>query len=153
PLLPAAQAGILHPSTLLSIALPVPLSWTFSCTFTLFLALVCAFLFLRDLALDVVPALLGAAAWGLSTYVVFWDGWSVGPSTASLPLLLLGLRRLARAPGGTAILLTAVALALSVFGGHPESAFHGAAVGGAYFLWELFGADAKRRPALGGAVA
>jgi hypothetical protein len=155
PLLPAAQAGILHPSTLLSLALPLPLSWTFSCTFTLFLALLCAFLFFRDLALGVVPALLGAAAWAFSTYVVFWDGWSVGPSTASLPLLLLGLRRLARDPGGAAILLTAVALALSVFGGHPESAFHGAAVGGVWFLGELFllGGGARVRRALGGAAA
>ena len=47
----------------------------------------------------------------------------MGPSTASLPLLLLGLRRLARDPGRGAIVLTAAALVLSVFGGHPESAF------------------------------
>ena len=153
PLLPAAQAGILHPSTLLSLALPLPLSWTFSCTFTLFLALVCAFLFFRELALDVVPSLLGAAAWAFSTYVLFWIGWSVGPSTASLPLLLLGLRRLARDPGRPAILLTAAALVLSVFGGHPESAFHGAAAGGVFFLWELLGSGApplSRRRARGG---
>ncbi len=39
PLLAAAQAAIFHPSTWLGIFLPVPLSWTFSCTFTLFLAL------------------------------------------------------------------------------------------------------------------
>ncbi len=152
PLLPAAQAGILHPSTFLSLALPLALSWTFSCTFTLFLAVVCAFLFFRELALGVLPSLLGASAWALSTYVVFWDGWSVGPSTASLPLLLLGLRRLARDPGRPAILLTAVALVLSVFGGHPESAFHGAAAGGVFFLWELLDSGRRRR-ALGGALA
>ena len=137
PLLPAAQAGILHPATWLGLALPVPLSWTFSCTFTLFLALVCAFLFFRDLELTVVAALAGAVAWGFSTYVLFWVGWSVGPSTASFPLLLLGLRRLARAPGRAGIGLTAAALWLSVCGGHPESAFHCAAAGAVYFLWEL----------------
>jgi hypothetical protein len=155
PLLPAAQAGILHPSTFLSLPLPLAPSWTFSCTFTLFLALVCAFLFFRDLALGVVPSVLGAAGWAFSTYVVFWDGWSVGPSTASLPLLLLGLRRLARDPGRAAILLTAVALVLSVFGGHPESAFHGSAAAGVFFLWELFGpiGAARRRRALAGALA
>ncbi|HEY2796798.1 MAG TPA: YfhO family protein [Thermoanaerobaculia bacterium] len=153
PLLPAAQAGVFHPSTFLSLFMPLALSWTFSCTFTLFLALVCAYLFFRELTLGVLPALLGAAAWAFSTYVVFWVGWSVGPSTASLPLLLVGLRRLAREPGRAAILLTAVALALSVFGGHPESAFHGAAAGGVFFLWELFGREARRRRALGGALA
>jgi hypothetical protein len=137
PLLPAAQAGILHPATWLGLALPVPLSWTFSCTFTLFLALVCAFLFFRDLELTVVASLTGAVAWGFSTYVLFWVGWSVGPSTASFPLLLLGLRRLARSPGRPAIALTAAAFWLSVCGGHPESAFHSAAAGAVFFLWEL----------------
>lgn len=152
PLLPAAQAGILHPSTFLSLALPLAPSWTFSCTFTLFLALLSAFLFLRDLAFDEVPSLVGAVVWGFSTYVVFWDGWSVGPSTATFPLLLLGLRRLAHDPGRGAVLLTAAALALSVLGGHPESAFHGAAAAGVFFVWELFGVRAVRR-ALGGALA
>ena len=52
------------------------------------------------------------------------------------------------------MLLTAVALALSIFGGHPESAFHGAAAGAAFFLWELFGDDGGRvRSALAGALA
>jgi hypothetical protein len=153
PLLAAAQAGVLHPSTILSLPLPLATSWTFSCTFTLFLALVCGFLLCRDLALDVVPSLLGAAAWGFSTYLVFWIGWSVGPSTASFPLLLLGLRRLARETGRGPVFLTAAALALSIFGGHPESAFHGAAAGGAFFFWELFGVRQGRLRALGGALA
>ncbi len=143
PLLGTAQAGILHPSTWLGLWLPVPLSWTFSCTFTLFLALLTAFLFFRDFELSERAALVGAVGWGFSTYVVFWDGWSVGPSTATLPLLLLGLRRLARAPGRDAIALTAAALWLSFCGGHPESFLHVVAAGGVYFAWEL--AAAPRR--------
>ena len=99
PLLGTAQAGVLHPSTWLGIWLPVPLSWTFSCTFTLFLGLLAGFLFFGDFGLGARAALVGAVGWGFSTYVVFWNGWSVGPSTATFPLLLLGLRRLAREPG------------------------------------------------------
>jgi Bacterial membrane protein YfhO len=138
PLLGTGQAGVLHPATWLGIALPVALSFTFSCTFTLFLALLSAFLFFRDFRLSSRAALLGAMGWGFSTYVVFWVGWSVGPSTATFPLLLLGLRRLARSPSRAAIALTAAALCLSFCGGHPESFFHGVAAGGVYFLWELF---------------
>lgn len=137
PLLATAQAGVFHPATWLGLWLPLPLSWTFSCTFTIFLALLCAFLFFRDLGLDSVPALIGASAWGFSTYVVFWIGWSVGPSTASFPLLLLGLRRLAREPGRASMLLTAAALCLSLAGGHPESTLHCAAAGAFFFLWLL----------------
>jgi len=146
PLLGTAQAGVLHPSTWLGIWLPVPLSWTFSCTFTLFLALASAFLFFRDFGVSERAALVGAVGWGFSTYLVFWNGWSVGPSTATLPLLLLGLRRLARDPSRGGIALTTAALWLSFCGGHPESFLHVVAVGGVYFAWEL--AAATRRLAL-----
>jgi hypothetical protein len=154
PLLGAAQAGVFHPSTWLGLWLPLPLSWTFSCAFTLFLALLSAYLFLRDFELGERAALVGALGWGFSTYVVFWVGWSVGPSTATFPLLLLGLRRLARAPGGGGLGLTAAALCLSLFGGHPESFFHTTAAGAAYFAWE-FAAGGRRAAAraLGGALA
>jgi hypothetical protein len=136
PLLAAAQAAIFHPSTWFGILLPVPLSWTFSCAFTLFLALLSGFLFFRDFRISEIAALIGAAGWGFSTYIVFWDGWSVGTSTATLPMLLLGLRRIADAmPGGVG--LTVTGLLLMVAGGHPESWLHCAAAGALFFAWEL----------------
>jgi len=148
PLLGAAQAGILHPATWLGVWLPLPLSWTFSCAFTLLLGFVSAFLFFSDFGVGAnagadagvktSAALVGSAAWGFSTYLVFWDGWSVGPSTATLPLLLLGLRRLARDADRRAVGVTSAALWLSLCGGHPESFFHGAAAGAVWFAWELF---------------
>ena len=154
PLLGAAQAAVLHPSTWLGLWLPLAPSWTFSCAFTLLLALAAAFVFFRDFGLGEAASLVGAVGWGFSTYLVFWDGWSVGPSTATFPLLLLGLRRLARGPRANGIALTTAALCLSIFGGHPESALHGTAAGAAYFLWELRpgGRDAAGR-ALAGAGA
>lgn len=138
PLLGTAQAAVFHPSTWLAILLPVPLSWTFSCGFTIFLALLSGFLFFLDFRLRPMPALVGAVGWGFSTYVLFWDGWSVGPSVASLPLLLLGLRRLASGEA-RGVGLTVAALLLSFTGGHPETFFHVAVAGGVYFLWELVG--------------
>ncbi len=142
PLLAAAQAGIFHPSTWVGVCLPLPLSWTFSCTFTIFLALLCAFLFFRDFRLSPLAASLGAIGWGFSTYVIFWNGWSVGLSTASFPLLLLGLRRMA-ADAWHGVGLTVAALLLAFTGGHPESFFHAAAAGGVYFLWELSGRSGR----------
>ena len=149
PLLGTAQAGVLHPATWLAVWLPVPLSWTFSCTFTLFLGLLSGYLFFRDFGLGERAALTGAVGWGFSTYLLFWNGWSVGPATATFPLLLLGLRRLAREPGRRAIGLTAAAMWLSFCGGHPESFFHGVAAGAVYFAWELF---RRRGPAAARAI-
>jgi hypothetical protein len=155
PLLGAAQASVFHPATWLGIFLPLAQSWTFSCAFTIFLALLCAHLFLRELCSSELAALAGAVGWGFSTYVLFWDGWAIGPSIASLPLLLLGLRRLVLTPRGGGVGITTVALALAFHGGHPETFFHCLAAGAVYFLWELFPRDQRRnaRRAFAGALA
>ena len=151
PLLGAAQAAIFHPSTWLGIFLPLALSWTFSCAFTLFLALLSGFLFFFDFRIRPLPALVGALGWGFSTYLVFFDGWSVGTALASFPLLLLGLRRLAsgRVNG---VRLTVAALLLSVAGGHPEALLHSVAAGGVYFLWELASHRRRFARAVGSAI-
>ena len=143
PLLGSAGAAVFHPATWLAIFLPVPLSWTFTCAFTLFLALLCAWAFFRELDLDPLPALVGAVGWAFSTYMVFFLGWSVGLSTASFPLLLLGLRRLAEGRPGVGLTVTAFLLSFS--GGHPESSFHLVAAGTVYFVWELFGRGRRLR--------
>ncbi len=155
PLLGAAQASVFHPAMWLGIFLPLAQSWTFSCAFTIFLALLCGHLFFRELCSSELAALAGAVGWGFSTYVLFWDGWAVGPSIASLPLLLLGIRRLVRAPRGGGVGITTVALALSFHGGHPETFFHCLAAGAVYFLWELFPRVQRRsaRRAVAGALA
>ena len=147
PLLGTGLAGVLHPATWLGIFLPVSLSWTFSCAFVIFLALLSAHLFFRDMCRSELAALVGAAGWGFSTFVVFWNGFGMGHSVAVFPLLLLGLRRLAREGGGRAIGITATALVLTAIGGHPETLFHSIGAGGVYFLWELFARDVRPRAA------
>lgn len=137
PLFPAAGDAFLHPGTWLGIFLPLELSFLFSCLFTLFLALLCAFLFFRDYELSPVPALVGAVAWGFSTCLLFWDGFAIGPTIATFPLLLLSLRRLARRPGPASVALAVIALLLGIAGGHPESFFHCLAAGAVYFVWEI----------------
>jgi hypothetical protein len=154
PLLGTAQAGVFHPSTWLGLFLPLALSWTFSCAFTLFLALLAAYLFFRDVCRSDLAALTGAVGWGFSTYVLFWDGWAVGPSIAGLPLLLLGLRRLARG-GEHPVAILAFALLLSIAGGHPETLLHAIAAGAVYFVFELWARELRPRAgrALAGALA
>jgi hypothetical protein len=146
PLLGSGSAAVFHPSTWLGLWLPVAQSWTFSCTLTIFLSLLSAYLFFLDWGLGELPCLLGAVIWAFSTYMLFWNGWSVGTSTATFPLLLAGLRRIARrSPGGWGI--TLVACLLTLAGGHPESLLHGVSAGGLFFLWELSRQARESRPA------
>jgi hypothetical protein len=147
PLLGSAQAGVFHPSTWLSLLLPLPLSFTFSATFTIFLSLLCAFLFFADFGLSPRAATVGALGWSFSTLLLFWNGYAEGLTLAALPFLLLGLRRLARERDLRAAALTVAALLLSLAGGQPEMFLFSVATGGIVFLWGLSrgrGRDAVR---------
>jgi len=146
----AAQPGPFHPSSVIGLLLPLATARTFAAAFGLFLGALCGFVFLRDLGLAPVFAFFGGAAWMLSFHFLFWTGWPQAQSFAPLPLMMAGMRRLARRePRGFGA--AACALWLSLVGGHPESAFHVAFVAGLWFLWELTRAEKPGR-AIAGAV-
>ena len=159
PLLAVQQHAALHPGTWFALLLPAPQAWTFLMTLRLFLALLAAYLFLRDAGCGETPAALGAAAWGFSDFLVFWLGYPVTATLGPFPLLLLGLGRLARDPGRRGVALTVAALYLIVTSGHPETLLFSVAGAGVYFLFALGAAPRGRRlravllSALAGVVA
>ena len=65
--------------------------------------------------------MLGGLSWAFSDWMVFHLGTPQNPAAAPFPLLLLGLRRLARAPDRASVGITVAALVLSAIGGHPET--------------------------------
>jgi hypothetical protein len=147
PLLAVQQHSTLHPSVWISFLLPLAQGWTLAMTLRVFLALLCAYLFFRELGGGEVPALFGACAWAFSDFLVFFLGYPLNLSLAPLPLLLLGLRRLARAPGRGSAGVTLAALLLMTTAGHPETLLHAVAGAGIYFLFELAwaGRGSRRR--------
>jgi hypothetical protein len=152
PLLAVQQAAILHPATWLGCLLPLPQAWTYEMALRIFLALLCAYLFLADLGVGTGAALLGAAGWAFCDWLVFYAGYSITEAAAPYPLLLLGLHRIAAAAPGKearrAITLTITALLLILTSGHPESLLYAVTGGGIYFLFELVwrGRSGWRRP-------
>jgi hypothetical protein len=145
PLLAVQQPVVLYPATWIGMVLPLAQAWTFEMALRFFLALLCAYLFLRELACGEIAALLGAAAWAFCDYLVFFVGYPLTPAAAPLPLLLLGLRRLVSRADARAVTLTVVALLLILTSGHPETLLHCVAGGGLYFLFELAFAGRGRR--------
>ncbi len=137
PLLAVQQHGALHPTFWPGLLLPPAAAWTLSLTLRLFLALLCQYLFLREIGCREISSLLGASAWAFSDFLIFFLGYALNASIGPLPLLLLGLRRLAREPGRGAVGVTLAALLLMATGGHPETLLHGVAGAGVYFLFEL----------------
>ncbi len=146
-LLGTFQPMVFHPATVIGFLLPLATAWTFACAFHLFLAALFAFVFFRELGVDENAALFGAAAWMLSNFMVFWVGWDIGPAFVPFPLLLVGLRRIARAEKGGLGVSTA-ALALALLAGHPETLLHETAAGGLFFLFELRRASGRGRAIL-----
>jgi hypothetical protein len=137
PLLAVQQPAVLHPGTWLGLLLPLPQAWTFQMSLRLLVALLSAFLFLRDIGCRNTSALLGAAAWGLSDFMIFWVGYPVAAAIGPSPLLVLALGRLARDADRRAVVLTTAVLVLIVTAGHPEMLLFAVAAGGLCFLFQL----------------
>jgi Bacterial membrane protein YfhO len=152
PLLGVQQPAVFHPTTWIGFLLPPPQAWTFDLTVRLLLALACAYAFFRGTGSSELAALLGAAGWAFSDFLLFYLGYPVTTSVAVFPLLLLGLSRLADSPGRRAIGLTAAALCLIVVAGHPETLLFQVAGAGVFFLYELAAAPGRRLRAIGGSL-
>ena len=138
PLLAVLAHGALHPENWIGFLLPLAQAWTFLSTLRLFISLLGAYLFFFDLTGRELPSLFGSAAWALCDFLLFFNGYPLSPAIGPLPLLLLGLRLLAREPGWRGVAVSMAALLLSVTAGHPESLLHVVAAGGVYFLFELW---------------
>ena len=153
PLAGVAMPAVLHPGTLIGLLLPLPQAWTFDMTLRLLIAMLSAFLFLREIGCRARPSVFGALAFGFSNWMVFHLGVPPAAAAAPLPLFLLGLRRIAREPGVRGAAITVVALLLIASAGHPETLFHSSVFGSLYFLYELSGAPGGRRLASIGVAA
>ena len=145
PLHAVQQAGVFQPSTWIGLLLPSPQAWTFEMSFRLLLALLCAYLFFRDLGCSDWAAVLGGLGWAFCDYLDFFLGYPLSPAAAPFPLLLLGARRLARAPGKRSAALAVVAFLAIATAGHPETLLHAVAPAAVYFVFELAGAPRERR--------
>ncbi len=145
PLLAVQQPAVLHPGTWIGFLLPLGQAWTFEMALRILLALLCGYLFLREIWCCETASLLGALGWAYSNYLVFYLGYPLSPAAAPFPLLLLAVRRIVRSPNRRAAAILVVALLWIVAAGHPETLLHTVAGAGLYFLFELAFVDRSRR--------
>jgi len=158
PLLAVQMPQVLYPGTWLGLALQLAQAWTFDMALRLFLAMLGAFLLLRDMGCGSVSACFGATGWALSDFLIFTIGYPHGCAAGALPLLVAGLRRIATSSGVGGFGLTAGATALILSAGHPETSLHAVATAGLFFLVFVFGepvggrAPSIRKALLAGAL-
>ena len=153
PLAGAAQSAPYHPITLLGLLVPRAQASALAAAMMLMSAALCAFLLFREFVGSEVAALFGAAGWMCSTHLVFFAGTALVLAASITPLVLLGARRIARAPGRRAVAILTAALLLVVLAGHPESALHIVSFGVAYFAFEIAAADHRQKAVICGIVS
>jgi len=122
PLLANQQTAIYHPFTLLGLLLPLGKAFTLSACLRLFFAAFFTFLLLRNWDVGTAGAVFGAIAYTFCSFHVVWLLFPLGLSTVMLPLALVGVQELVRAPRIASYALLLMGLSGSVLGGHPESA-------------------------------
>lgn len=138
PLLANPQLGALDPQVLLPVALEAvggrrgfDRGLTWMAWLRIAAAGLGAYLLARTLGLGREGAALAAVTFGGSGFVVLWLNHSLGHVAPLLPWVLLGVERSRSARGFVGC---ALALALAIYGGHPETAFY---VGAAAGVWSL----------------
>jgi hypothetical protein len=136
-LAPAVQSAPYHPLNVIGLLLPLADALTFTAAMLLFIAATSMYLFVRRLVDSELAALVGAVAWMFAPHVARFAGTAYALSLATMPLVLLGARRVARGPSLRSAAVLTFALVLTILAGHPESTLHIVIVATAYFFVEL----------------
>jgi hypothetical protein len=122
PLMANQQTAIFHPFTLLGLPLSVGKAFTLSATLRLFVVLFFTFVLLRGWGLSDGASIFGAVAYAFCSFHIVWLLFPLGLATMMLPVAMVGAQEFVQFRSRPAYVLLTVGLALSVLGGHPESA-------------------------------
>ncbi|HYS53648.1 MAG TPA: YfhO family protein [Thermoanaerobaculia bacterium] len=112
-----------------------------------------AFLLARRFDLSELPALFAAAAWMMSSFVVFFIEAALGHTMLLLPLVCCAAIDVVRRPSiGRAIVL-AIVLTWVILAGHPEGLLQVVVIGCAFGIYELWCSRENRGRAIVAALA
>jgi len=131
------QPALFYPPTLLYGLLPTPLAWSLLFIFRTVLAGLLAALLARALGAEPIAALVSGIVFAFSGWVTAFQTRPHLDTTMWLALVLFAVDRLRKRVRGPSVALAAVAFALPVLAGQPESAAHVTLVGLIFFAYRL----------------
>jgi hypothetical protein len=150
PFLANAQSALFYPLNALYYVLPSPSAWTIKLILHLVLTGSLTALFVRSIGGSTTGAVSAGIIFSLAGLMTTWQATSLTDAALWLPLICFAVHRLcfvkADAP---AFVLTAVAFALPVLAGHPETAAHLTLTGVGYALWQMLFTGQSKRETLG----
>ncbi len=122
PLIAAIEIGMFFPLNLIMYLLPEFFAWDILILARFLLGSILTYRLMRTLRFQKIPALVSAVAFMLSGPMVLLQYWTANVDIL-LPLVLIGMERLIRNLTRFNIAFLAVAVALTIFAGHPEHIF------------------------------
>lgn len=133
------QSALLFPLNALAYLLPVPAALTLISILKLSAAGAGMYWFLSLLSVGRLAATVGAIAFMFNGVLIVWLQWPLGSSVVCLPLLFGMTERLFQRGNLRTVAGLAIAVAVSIFAGYPQGAFHGSLATGAYAVCRAVG--------------
>src|SRR5215471_4413057 len=132
-----AQSAVFAPLNVVYYVLPLKIAWTVNLALRLFLAGIFMTMFVRSIGGSATGSIVSGILFGLCGWVIQWQGMSNGDAGIWLPLICYAVYRLHEKLDRPSIVVAAVAFAMPLLSGHPETAAHATMVAIAFaaFLW------------------
>ena len=137
PFLANAQSAIFSPFSWPAYVLPFWKSLAVIAALKLFVGALGAFVLGRTLGMRARGALVTGLVFAFGTFYVVWLAWPLTNIFPLIPWLLVVSEVVIRRPGPLPAAGLAVLVALTFFGGHPESTFHALVVTTVFFAFRL----------------
>jgi hypothetical protein len=138
PFLANAQNAMFSPFSWPAYVLPFWDSLAVIAALKLFFGALGAFVLGRALGMRARGALLTGVVFAFGTFYVVWLAWPLTNIFPLIPWLLLVADGIVRRPGPMPGAALAALVALTAFGGHPETTFHALAVTALFFAFRLW---------------
>lgn len=139
PFFASPHTALLFPLNALAYLLPAPTALTLISILKLSTAGLGMYWFLRLLSVAPIAAVVGSVAFMLNGALVAWLQWPFGSVMACLPWLFGATERLRQRGDLRGVAALAIAVAVSVFAGYPQAAFHAFLATGAYAACRAIG--------------
>jgi hypothetical protein len=137
PFLANSQSALFYPLNFLYCLFPVPAAWAISVLLRMFLAGVFMAIFVRSIGASRTGALLSGLLFSACGFMTAWQGQAMGDAAIWLPMICYCVNRLRFELSRRWFALTALAFAMPVLAGHPETAAH-VTLAGTFLAFVLF---------------
>jgi membrane protein YfhO len=135
PLLASAQSSALSPLRILGLPLSLGHAMTFEAAMKILIALTFMFLWCRRRGCSEMASVIGAVAFGFSTFITVWLHFPLISTACFVPAVFYLIELIAERATYPRFAAAAAVWAAMLFGGHPETVSHTFFLALLYVLW------------------